>query len=57
MVGTACDAAFISKQISQIEQLAVLTPTDHADLGTIDNDLTRILVSADCKCRKHNDSP
>jgi len=57
LVGTACDTALISEQITQMEQLMVLTPTDHAILDNIDNDLTRILVSADQKCRKSNDSP
>jgi len=35
----------------------VLTPADHDDLDAINNDLTRILVSADQKCHKFNKSP
>jgi len=57
LVGTACDAAYISECITQIKQLAVLTPTDHDALNAINNDLTQILVSADRKCRKFNNLP
>jgi len=57
MVGTACDAALISERISQIKNLAVLTADDHIALEAIDHDLTHILVKADHKCRKFNDSP
>jgi len=57
LVGTACDTALIPKCIAQIKQLTVLTPTDHKFVDAIDNNLTCILVCANQKCHKFNDSP
>jgi len=57
LVGTACDAAQIPECIAQIEQLMALTTNNHTFLDAIDNDITCILVCANRKCRRFNDSP
>jgi len=57
LAGDRCDEAGINERITAIEQLEALTKRDHHILDDIDNDLTRILVNADAKCRKFQAYP
>jgi len=57
MAGNGCNEAGINKQITTIEQQAVLTECDHQLLDDINNDLTHILVSANAKCWKFQAYP
>jgi len=57
LVGEASDAAHINEQITAIEKLTELNNHARDLLNHIDNDLTRILVTADKCCRKLNSCP
>jgi len=57
LVGEACDQASLNERITDMEHLPGLTEIDKQLLNAIDNELTKILVTADRKCQRFNAYP
>jgi len=52
-----CKQSQLSECITKLEQSEQLLEVDHNTMDMIDNEFTKILVSANRKCRKYSQFP